>query len=188
MKISSYCEFYDSNRYVISIQEIAIPNSIGICNHDQQSIGTIFKIVWVIFTHWLLLTWVIICCLFKSRQSKQSLYLHGDWNYQEYCVSTSIGKLNILETRIFFFSPIQTNWATATRGRVQLVYIYIYIYMCVCVCVCVCVCKNMKSKVFKRWLYIELKILPTPFSFIQVLSLNLNIVHKIPNSILTLPS
>ena len=41
----------DSNRYVISIKEIAIPNSIGICNHDQQSTGTIFRIVWLIFTH-----------------------------------------------------------------------------------------------------------------------------------------
>ena len=42
---------YDSNRYVISIQEIAIPKSIGIVNHDQQSTGTIFRIVWLIFTH-----------------------------------------------------------------------------------------------------------------------------------------
>ena len=67
--------------------------------------GTIFRIVWVIFTHWLLLTWAIICCLFQSWQSRQSLYLHRKWNYQKYCVSTSIGKLNILETCIFFFFP-----------------------------------------------------------------------------------
>ena len=59
--------------------------------------------MWLIFTHWLLLTWVIICCLFQSWQSRQSLYLHRKWNYQKYCVSTSIGKLNILETCIFFF-------------------------------------------------------------------------------------
>ena len=40
--------------------------------------------------------------------SRQSLYLHGNWNYQEYCVFTSIGKLNILETCIFiFFSPFK---------------------------------------------------------------------------------
>ena len=101
--MSSHANSYDSNRYVISIQEIAIPNSIGICNHDQQSTGTIFRIVWLIFTRWLLLAWAIICCLFQSRRSRQSLYLHGNWNYQEYCVSTSIGKLNILETCIFFF-------------------------------------------------------------------------------------
>ena len=88
-------------------QEIAIPNSIGICNHDQQSTETIFRIVWLIFTHWLLLTWAIICCLSQSQRSRQSLYLQRNWNYQEYCVSTSIGKLNILETCIFFlFFPI----------------------------------------------------------------------------------
>ena len=58
-----------------------------------------------LYLHWLLLTWAIICCLFQSQQSKQSLYLHRNWNYQEYCVSTSIGKLNILETCIFFFPP-----------------------------------------------------------------------------------
>ena len=62
--------------------------------------------MWLIFTHWLLLAWAIICCPFQSRQSRQSLYLHGNWNYQEYCVSTSIGKLNILETCIFFFSHL----------------------------------------------------------------------------------
>ena len=44
-----------------------------------------------------------ICCLFQSWQSRQSLYLHRNWNYQKFCVSTSIGKLNILETCIFFF-------------------------------------------------------------------------------------
>ena len=48
-----------------------------------------------------------ICCLFQSRQSRQSLYLHENWNNQEYCVSTSIGKLNILETCIFFFFPFK---------------------------------------------------------------------------------
>ena len=40
---------------------------------------------------------------FQSWQSRQSLYLHRNWNYQKYCVSTNIGKLNTLETCIFFF-------------------------------------------------------------------------------------
>ena len=43
-----------------------------------------------------------VACSCKSRQSRQSHYLHKKWNYQKYCVSTSIGKLNILETCIFF--------------------------------------------------------------------------------------
>ena len=45
----------------MSFQEIALPNSIGICNHDQQSTGTIFIIVCLIFTHWLLLTLYVAC-------------------------------------------------------------------------------------------------------------------------------
>ena len=121
---------YDSSRYIISLLEIAIPNSIGICNHDQQSTRTIFRIVWLIFTHWLLLAWAIICCLFQSRQSRQSLYLHRNWNYQEYCVSTSIGKLNILETCIFFFffPPFkQTEPQQHVAGYSKCVCIYIYI-------------------------------------------------------------
>ena len=97
---------YDSNRYVISISEITIPNSIGICNHDHKSTGTMFRIGWLIFSHWMLLTWTIICYLLQSQKSRQSFYLHGNWNYQEYCISTSIGKLNILEICIFFFFPI----------------------------------------------------------------------------------
>ena len=71
------------------------------------TINKVQGIVWLIFTHWLLLTWAIICCLFESRQCRQSLYQHGNWNYQEYCLSKSIGKLNILETCIFFFFPFK---------------------------------------------------------------------------------
>ena len=48
----------------------------------------------------------VACSIWQSRQS---LYLNGNWNYQEYCVSTSIGKLNILETCIFFSPPPHLN-------------------------------------------------------------------------------
>ena len=77
---------------------IRLASAITINKAQGQS-----RIEWLIFTHWLLLAWAIICCLFQSRQSRQYLYLHGNWNYQEYCVSTSFGKLNILERCIFFF-------------------------------------------------------------------------------------
>ena len=91
--------------------------------------------MWLIFTHWLLLTWAIICCLFQSGQSRQSLYLHGNWNYQEYCVSTSIGKLNILETCIFlFFSHLNKLSPQQRGGRVQLVCICIYIIIIMSCC------------------------------------------------------
>ena len=88
--------------------------------------------MWLIFTHWLLLTWAIICCLFQSRQTRQSLYLHGNWNYQEYCVSTSIGKLNILETCIFFFFffPL-LNKLSLSNTWPGTASIYIYIYKCI---------------------------------------------------------
>ena len=56
------------------------------------------------------------------------------WNYQKYCVSTSIGKLNILETCIFFFflhlNKLGHNNAWPGTASIYLhIYIYIYIYI-----------------------------------------------------------
>ena len=78
-----------------------------------------FRILWLIFTHWLLLTWANICCLFQSCQSRQSLYLHRKWNYQKYCVSTSIGKLNIWETCISSPPPFKQTEPCIYFLRVQ---------------------------------------------------------------------
>ena len=83
--------------------------------------------MWLIFTYWLLLTWAIISCLFQRWQSRQSLYLHRKWNYQKYCVSTSIGKLNILETCIFFFFS-HLNKLSHSNAWPSTASIYIYIY------------------------------------------------------------
>ena len=82
--------------------------------------------VWLIFTHWLLLTWAMICFLFQSRRSRQSLYLHGNWNYEEYQVSTSIGKLNTLETCIFFFFFSYLNKLSHSNVWPGTASIYIY--------------------------------------------------------------
>ena len=32
-------------------KRLQFPIRLAICNHDQQSTGTIFRIVWLIFTH-----------------------------------------------------------------------------------------------------------------------------------------
>ena len=111
--------------------QIGIPNLISICNHDQQSTGTIFSIVWLIFTHWLLLTWAIIC---SRVGNPDNLFIYTEnGNYQKYCVSTSIGKLNILETCIFFFFFPHLNKLSHSnmwQGTASIyIYIYIYIYI-----------------------------------------------------------
>ena len=88
----------------------------------------------LLFLFWL--TWAIICYLFQNQQSRKSLYLHRNWNYQEYCVSTSTGNLNILETCIFFFflpHLNKLNHSNAWPGTAS-VYIYIYIYISFATC------------------------------------------------------
>ena len=79
-----------------------------------------------------------------------------------YTYYPSIGKLNILETCIFFFFFFHLNklshsntWP-GTASVYIYIYIYwpcecqkkfnIYIYICVCVCVCVCVCTWVSQK------------------------------------------
>ena len=61
----------------------------SISNHHQQSSRAIIRIMRYRSEYRLFFPWTIICCMFKIRQTWQSIYMHRQWDSQECCTFAS---------------------------------------------------------------------------------------------------